>query len=269
MTLVQAFVPVLAAALEEGPILLVVDDAHWVDRATLLSLLGALRDSATAPLCLLLAALPQPPREELDQFRRRMGSDLQGGVIGLGPLDGEAIRQLAAWALPGYDAVALERICRRISSDSAGLPFLAVELLSAVAQGLDVRQEPAAWPVPLHTLTQTMPGDLPETIVAALRIGFRRLSHDAQQVLTAAAVLDGSAGESLLTRVTGMGVSQLQAALDELEWQRWLETDGRGYGFVAQLARRVIAQDMVTPGQRTRLRERAGQGGPGVEAGPS
>jgi hypothetical protein len=50
----------------------------------------------------------------------------------------------------------------------------------------------------------------------------------------------------------------LRSALDELEWQRWLEADGQGYGFVARLARQVVARDMLTPGQRVRYRERAG-----------
>ena len=45
---------------------------------------------------------------------------------------------------------------------------------------------------------------------------------------------------------------------DELEWQGWLEADGRGFGFVANLTRRVIARDMITPGQLARLLARDG-----------
>jgi DNA-binding SARP family transcriptional activator len=254
----QAFGAVIGAILGEGPLLLVVDDAQWIDRASLLGLLAVLRDHAGAPLCLVLATLPHPPRPELDELQHRLGRDLPGATITLASLDGAALRALAAWALPGYDAVALERVCRRVSSDSAGLPLLAVELLAAVAQGLDLQQGLAAWPAPLHTLTQSLPGDFPDTVVAAMRIGFRRLSKDAQQVLAAASVLGETSTEGLLVRATGLTQPSVQAALDELEWQRWLETDGRGYGFVALLARRIIARDMVTAGQRTRIHERAG-----------
>ncbi len=254
----EALVPVLAAVLGEGPLLLVVDDAQWSDSASLTSLVAALRDLSAAPLCLVLATLSEPHREEIDQLRRRLGSDLPGRAIRLGPLGNAALRQLAAWALPAYDAVALDRVCRRVASDSAGLPLLAVELLSAVAQGLDLRQGAAAWPEPMHTLTQSLPGDLPDSVVAALRIGFRRLSQEAQQVLAAAAVLELPVNEARLLLVTALPAGAVSSALAELEWQGWLEADGRGYGFVANLARRVIARDMITPGQRARLLARAG-----------
>jgi len=149
-------------------------------------------------------------------------------------------------------------VARRVASDSAGIPFLAVELLSAVAQGLDLKVGTAAWPAPSRTLTQSFPSDLPDTVVAAIRIGFRRLTEDARQVLGAAAVLGGRGTEALLTRATSLPPERVAAALDELEWQRWLEVDGQGYGFVASLARQVVVRDMMTPGQQARVRQRAG-----------
>ena len=258
MPLAQAAASILEAALDGGPLVLAVDDAQWVDRASLLCLGAVLRDFSRAPLCVMLAALPEPPREELDELRRRVGQDIPGARLALRPLDSAALRELASWALPAYDRVALERVCRRVASDSAGLPILAVELLSAVAQGLDLHQGSAAWPEPLKTLTQSVPGGLPEAVIAALRVGFRRRSQPAQQVLAAAAVLGDRVTETILARATGLELPAVQAALDELELQRWLETTGQGYGFVARLACQVIARDMVTPGQRARYRERAG-----------
>jgi DNA-binding SARP family transcriptional activator len=254
----RAFPAIVSAATSEGPLLLVVDDAQWADRASLLGLLALLRDLSGAPLCLVLATTPHPPREELDELRRRLGSSIPGIALSLAPLDGDALRRLAHWALPSYSSVALERVARRVASDSAGIPFLAVELLSAVAQGLDLKQGTSAWPAPSRTLTQSLPSDLPDTVVAAIRIGFRRLGEDARQVLTAAAVLGGRGTEALLARATGLPPDRVHAALDELEWQRWLEVDSQGYGFVASLARQVVARDMVTPGQQARLRQRSG-----------
>src|ERR1041385_5035317 len=103
-----------------------------------------------------------------------------------------------------------------------------------------------AWPARMHTLSQALPGDLPDSVAAALRVGFRPLSHDAQELLTAAAVVGDGASEALLGRATGLPAAALPAALDELEWQRWLEADSRGYSFVARLARQVVARDMLT-----------------------
>jgi len=50
----------------------------------------------------------------------------------------------------------------------------------------------------------------------------------------------------------------LAAALDELEWERWVSAGPRGYGFVARIARQVVETDLVTPGQRQRMRANAG-----------
>ncbi len=259
LTVRSAFTALLGAALAEGPLVLAVDDAQWMDRDSVLALLAALRDHAGAPLCLVLSAGAEPPRAELDELRRRLGTDVPGAMVSLGPLDRESLLALAAWALPGYDAVALERVVRRVGSDSAGLPLLAVELLSAVAHGLDLAQGPVTWPEPFRTLSQTLPGDLPDSVVAALRIGFRRLSRDAQKVLVTAAVLGDRCSEPVLARASGLEPAQLTAALDELEWQRWLEADARGYGFVARLVGQVVAKDMVSPGQRDRILARAGK----------
>ena len=250
---------VLEAAADSGPIALLVDDAHWLDRSTLLALIALLRDLARRPLVLALTTGSTPPRDEIDQLRTRIGSDVPGTAVSLGPLDQAALGQLIAWAFPQSDPARAERLSRRITSDSAGLPLLAVELVSAVALGLELRDGAPSWPTPLRTLTETLPGDLPDTIVAAIRIGFRRLSPEAQQVLIAAAVLNARLSDADLARVTELDLSRVREALDELEWQRWLECDGTSYGFVAQVAARVIDRDMVTKGQRARIAGAAGQ----------
>jgi hypothetical protein len=169
-----------------------------------------------------------------------------------------AVRQLARWALPSYGEVELDRVTRRVATDSAGIPLLAVELLQAVAAGLDLRDTKGAWPEPLKTLDQTLPGELPDAIVAAVRVNFRRLSADAQRLLVAAAVLGDRVPEATLGRATGFAGEPLAAALDELEWQRWLAAEPRGYGFVARIVRDVVNRDMVTAGQRQRIRDAAG-----------
>jgi predicted ATPase len=158
----------------------------------------------------------------------------------------------------GYDAAELDRLARRVSTDSAGLPLLVVELLSAVALGLDVDTVRPAWPAALRTLDQTLPGDLPEGIIGAIRVGFRRLSAPAQRVLQAAAVLGSRLDVAWLARATALAPGVVAEALDELEWSRWLTAEGRGYGFVARIVRQVVEQDLLTPGQRQRLLDAAG-----------
>jgi hypothetical protein len=128
-----------------------------------------------------------------------------------------------------------------------------------VALGLDLQQVRGVWPQPFRTLQQTFPVDLPDAITAAVRVNFHRLSSEAQGVLLAAAVLDGRVPAALLERACGLGGDALATALDELEWQRWLAAESRGYAFVARIVRDVVDRDMVLPGQRRRILEAAGR----------
>jgi len=251
----RAFSDVLKAVADEQPALVFADDVHWLDRESLLALGAAARDLARAPVLFLLTAAAQPARDELDELRARIGRELAGTAVRLGPLAPDALRTLARWALPAFGDVELDRITRRVATDSAGIPLLAVELLHAVASGLDLRETGGAWPEPLHTLDQTLPGDLPDAIVAAIRIEFRRLSPDAQRVLVVAAVLNGRVPGPILGQRAGLAGEALAAALDELEWQRWLTAEPRGYAFVARIMRDVVDRDMVTDGQRQRIKD--------------
>jgi predicted ATPase len=230
-----------------------VDDAQWLDQASMLALLAALRDLAAAPLILLLSADLQPPRSELDELRTRLGRDVRGTTLRLSPLHSANLRALARHMLPQFNEVEIERVVRRVATDSAGLPLLAVELLRAVAFGLDLRGTPGAWPEPLKTLDQTLPGDLPDTVSAAIRVGFRRLSPAAQRALSVAAVLGDRVPPEKLAHALGLELSEVAGALDELEWHRWLVCDSRGYTFVARVVQQVVARDMLTPGQRQRI----------------
>mgnify|MGYP000051736319 CR=1 FL=1 len=46
-------------------------------------------------------------------------------------------------------------------------------------------------------------------------------------------------------------------ALDRLEWGRWVVVETRGYAFAAPIERAILLQEMVTPGQVRRYRERS------------
>ena len=248
-----AFTAVLRAAVADQPVVLVVDDAHWLDPESLTLVHALARDLRDQALFIIVTAMPHPPREEIDVLRSRLGREIGGTAVSLEPLGAEALRGLAAWGMPSFGEAEVDRLTRRLAADSAGLPLLAVELLHAVALGLDLHGTPRAWPEPARTFDHTLPGDLPETVVAAIRIGFRRLGKDAQATVAAAAVLDDRADAARLARATGLGQAALADALDEAEWERWLSADGRGYGFVARLARDVVARDLVTEGQRRRI----------------
>jgi DNA-binding SARP family transcriptional activator len=247
----------LRCAAEEQPMFLAVDDAEWMDRESLLSLEAVLRDLQRLPVGLILT-VGRTPSPEIDQLRTRIGRDLTGATVSLGPLGVAELRELARRILPRFDEVEVDRVARRVAVDSAGIPLLAVELLRAVALGMDLAEVSGAWPEPLKTLDQTLPGDLPGAVVSAIRVGFGRLSRGARTVLAAASVLQDRVPVDVLARAVDVSRSELIEALDELEWHRWLVSEPRGYEFTARIVRQVVARDMLTPGQRRRVLERLG-----------
>lgn len=256
----RAFAEAIRAAVQEQALAIALDDAQWLDQESALSLGALLRDLAATPLTLILAITPYPPRPELDELRSRVGRELDGDTVQLQALNRAALRRLAERMLPGYDAVAIDRVVRRIATDSAGLPLLAVELLRAVALGLDLGTITGTWPEPYRTLDQSLPGHLPDAVLAAIRIGVRRLSASAQRVLAATAVLGDLVSPALLERALSMGPEEVAGALDELEWHRWLVSEPRGYSFVARIVKQVVERDIVTPGQRRRVLESVNRG---------
>ena len=258
LPLPRAFAEVLRSLGDEQPVVLVLDDAHQADAESLRAIPALLRDLSGVPVLLAVAALSFPRRPELDALASRVGREIPGASLRLERLELPAIVELVARAFPDWGAEQQDRLARRLAVDSAGVPLLAVELLRAVQAGLDLAEVSEQWPRPFHTLTETTPGDLPDAVVAAVRVSYRKLSTGAQEALAAAAVLDGRVPEAVIARALGREVEAVGPALDELEWQRWLAAEPRGYTFVARLVRDIIAHDMVTPGQRRRLRERAG-----------
>jgi hypothetical protein len=92
-------------------------------------------------------------------------------------------------------------------------------------------------------------------VVAAIRIGVRRLSPPAQRVLVATAVLGELVSPALLERALSLDAEDVARSLDELEWHRWLVAEPRGYSFVARIVRQVVERDILTPGQRRRVLE--------------
>lgn len=253
LPLPAAFGDILQAVTDEQPVLVAIDDVHWIDRDSLVVLLKYLRDLEQARFGLLLTTMPSRIPDELERVRATIGRDVRGAVVTLKPWDRDSLTELAQWYLPQYTGAELDRVVRRLVTDSAGLPLLAVEILHAVSLGLDLRDQTSAWPEQFRTLDETLPGDLPDAIRAAVRMGYRRLAEESQIVLAAIAVMGERSTTDEIAAATGLPLPVLHRQLDALEWERWLVSDSRGYSFVARIPRDIVAQDMVTAGQKQRF----------------
>ncbi len=260
-------VAVVAVAVERR-VLLVLDDAHRADATTIGALVRLVQRGGSAPLLVALAAplsgltAPAAPAASaaaaaLDGMSERIGRDLRGVELHTGLLAEADVAEFAGWAVPAYPGPQRERLARRVLADTAGNPFLVAELMLALRAGLNVSPgEGPAWPAARRTLDDTLPSQLPPAVAAALRLRYRALGAPAQRVLAALAVLGGRTPAPTLARAAEVPQGELDRALDELEWERWIHGDAHGYSFVTRLARDVILTDMVTGGEQRRIRQR-------------
>lgn len=251
-----AFAAAVRAAAEELPVLLAIDDAQHLDDATANALPQLARDLGERRVLIVLCVAVGSARSGwVDALRAHLGRELRGEAIRLERLDVAALAVLARWWLPRYDDDAIARIARRLERDTAGVPLLATAVLEAVSDGFRLSPEAPAWPGERRTLVDTLPGELPPAVIGAVCLRYRQLPEGAQQVLAAAAALGERLTPTALARATGLERGAIDPALDRLEWDRWLVTDARGYAFAAPIARAILLQEMLTPGQVRRYQE--------------
>jgi DNA-binding NarL/FixJ family response regulator len=153
-----AVLAALRACAAAGPVLVAVDDVHWLDEASLDALVFALRRVTTGPLSLLLTArseapadprtagAPPPPR----RWRELLAALPAAQEISLAPLDLWQIQNLLPPAVTAAQA-------RWVARQSRGNPFWAME----IAAGLGA----AGAPVP--TLARVLTERLARSLSAA------------------------------------------------------------------------------------------------------
>jgi DNA-binding SARP family transcriptional activator len=213
-------VAVLLAACCAGaePGLLVVDDAQWVDAASLEVLGYMARRLREWPICIVLAwrgdevSSGHALRELLADARRSGIAQL----VSLERLDRAAVSELAR-------AASAESAADRLFTQTAGLPLFVVEYLADL--GADGGS------------------DVPESVAELLRARATDVSEGARQVLAAAAVLGSPFDFDTLRDTSGRSEEEIVTALEELESRGLLGEDGEGYAFAHDSMRSVVYGD--------------------------
>jgi DNA-binding CsgD family transcriptional regulator len=168
----------LAAGLaEERPLLVVVDDAHWVDAQTLrfIAYLGA--RSADLPLLLLVAVRTG---ESADPHLAELGSDPATATLAPSALSPAAVREIVAAELAdggGPD----QRFCAACAELTGGNPFLLEELIA------ELRNEGVR---PVEDAIGHIERVRPASVSRAVVLRLLRLGHDAQRLAHAVALLE-------------------------------------------------------------------------------
>jgi predicted ATPase len=221
---------------ESGPVVLLVEDAHWADRSTrdLLAFFvsggqildGVLiivtyrsdelhRTHPVRPLLAELGRLGWAERMDLPRLDRRHADELVARILGREPEPSLA-----------------DEVYRR----AEGNPLFVEELLCSDCDG---------------GLTAGVPASLRDLLLFSVR----RLPEETQEVLRAASAGGQHMGRALLAAVTGLDDDGLTRALRPAVAANVLTADAQGYAFRHGLIREAILDDLM-PGDHTRLHAR-------------
>lgn len=183
----QILVEWAQAESRERPFLLVLEDAHWADAATLAALESVLQELPEAKVFLLLLARPEVHRR-FDALLRRL--PLQ--EVSLSALSRQASETLVRAVLPELPSARLDAIVER----AAGNAFFLEELTRAVAKGRET---------------------LPETVLAIAEENIDLLDAEARRVLRAASVFGPSCRAEGVARLLGESdIASVNEILDNL-----------------------------------------------------
>ncbi len=230
--LFEAVYRVLARLAGRQPVLLVVEDVHWIDASSRDLLAFLVRSTRHDAIALVVTYRPdelhkghplRPFIAELERSGRATRLDLERLTRS------EVSEQLHAIAGHVPDGQAIERIFSR----SEGNPFFAEELLATA---------------------QVDGGALPTSLRETLLVRVERLSAPARSVLRAAAVAGRSVDHRLLREVVEVEEPELLGALREATDHHVLVPGAGGmtYEFRHALLREAIYDDALAP-ERLRL----------------
>jgi DNA-binding SARP family transcriptional activator len=256
--LFEAFIGLLEAISAGGPLLLLVDDLHGADEASLL-LLRSLAHARRPARLLTVLTYRDDERRPRTNLTAALGDLLRAPGAELLTLDGLDTGEVAALAAAttarplGPGGPALAHVVRE---RTAGNPFLAGELLRHLVEtgalgGGDVTGVAAGPAV----------DDVPESLRWVVGQRMARLGGPVEHVAGVAAVIGRQADLALLGRVAGLGHESLLSALDTAVAARLLDerpgVPGR-YVFHHPIVRDLLYRRLAA-GERARLHRRVGE----------
>ncbi|HEY7032977.1 MAG TPA: AAA family ATPase [Thermomicrobiales bacterium] len=243
--LVQAWVRFVAGLATARPMLVVVEDVHWADDASLDALLALARRLAAHPLLLVLTyrsdELTPNLRHLLAQLdRERLASELL--LPRLSPADVDAMLRAIFDQPQPIRADFLEAIYELTD----GNPFFIEEVIRALVAAGDIYRTGARWE--RRALAQLR---IPRSVQDAVLRHSQQLSPAADQVLRLAAVAGRFFDFDVLAALTGQDEGALLGSVRELIGaQLVVEESAERFAFRHALTRQAIYAGLLTRERR-------------------
>ncbi|TDC55472.1 helix-turn-helix transcriptional regulator [Actinomadura sp. KC345] len=231
--LFEVMLTLLERLAERGPVVLVVEDAHWADRSTRDLLAFLIRNLGTAPVLIVVTY-------RSDELHRT--HPLRPLLAGLERVERVRRTEIAPLSRTDIGALVTELLgqpppsglVERIAARSEGNPLFVEALLDDDG---------------------TLASELPESLRDLLLAGVQRLPEETQDVLRDASGGGTRIEHALLAVVTGLGDAALTRVLRPAVAANVLVVDGDGYAFRHALIREAVHDDLL-PGEYTRLHRR-------------
>jgi DNA-binding CsgD family transcriptional regulator len=226
--------------------LLVLEDAHWADEATLEFLLY-LASPGTAEASLVLTCRPEDvPEESLLRRLSRLAAGSTGVRLDLAPLDVTQTGRLVSTMLAGEHVS--EQFAVFLHERTEGLPLAVEESVRLMGDRSDLTFRRGAW-ARRHLDSIAVPPTVRDAVLERAA----RLTPSALAVLRAAAVLGEPATEEVLTAVARLANDAAQTGLCEaLDCGLLIENlmNGSGLEFRHALASRAVYEAIPAPLRR-------------------
>jgi DNA-binding NarL/FixJ family response regulator len=223
------------------PTLIVIEDLHWSDEASLEFLLYFARRAESRPILLMITYRSEEIHSELSQFLTALGRDRRDSIdiallrLNLAESD-EMIR-----AVLGLPRVARANVLKAIHDLTDGNPFFIEEVLKSLITGRDVSKTNDAWEnKPLEALK------IPQNIQLAVKQRTDLLSPAAHNLLTLAAMSGRRFDFSLLQKLTGQDETGLLQLIKELiQAQLVIEESLESFAFRHALTREAVYKQLL------------------------
>jgi DNA-binding SARP family transcriptional activator/Flp pilus assembly protein TadD len=250
--LLEAIVQALVALAETAPHLILLDDTHWIDPASLEVLRHLLPRVADSRLLVAITVRGEELAGQTAAELWAMEDTRLPRRLELRRLDAAATGELVQRAL-GLEQPA-PHFSARLYAETEGNPFFVVEALrTLVEEGLLVRDQAGVWSTPWDDSTQDYAElPLPAEVAHSIERRLARLPDPLDQALDLAAAIGRSLDFRLWLSASGWEEGQLLAAADELCARGLLmaATAGADYVFAHDLIRRVAYERLAAPRRR-------------------
>jgi len=222
----------------QGPLLLILEDLHWIDDSALAWLHYLARRLSSVPVLLLATYRPREagPAHPLHGLALELEQVRESTRIELGRL---SRRALARWM-----AGASRSLVHRVHGQSEGNPFFVLETLRSLFEEEKVRLVDGQWIEDPGLASLPISTSVRQVILQRAE----RLSPQAREMSSIAAVIGRAFDFDVLERVWNQDEGTTLDTLDELlRYHLVREADmvlGRDYEFEHNLVREVLYQDL-------------------------